>query len=303
MTSKLPFVFFGTPALATVFLDDLEAAGLVPALVVTAPDAPRGRGMKLASPPVKEWAFIRSIEVLQPEKLDAEFSSQLEARSLQLFVVIYYGKILPKAILDIPKHGALNIHFSLLPRWRGTSPVRAAILNDDREIGASIMLLDEKIDHGPIVAQKKISVPNWPVKASELEERLTRESARLLVEILPSWISNSISAHEQNHDLATHCPTLAKKDGLIRLADDSYKNVLKIRAFDTTIGTYALFERGPSTDSTSSPQASSGQAKTIRVQILDAHLENEKLVIDRVKPEGKREMTYDEFQRSGARPV
>jgi len=135
------------------------------------------------------------------------------------------------------------------------------------------------------------------------ESRLTRESARLLVEILPSWISNSISAHEQNHDLATHCPALAKKDGLIRLADDSYKNVLKIRAFDTTIGTYALFERGPSTDSTSSPQASSGQAKTIRVQILDAHLENEKLVIDRVKPEGKKEMAYGEFLRSGARPA
>ena len=316
---KLPFAFFGTPRLAAVFLDDLEESGYIPSLVVTTPDRKQGRGMELTPPPVKVWAEKRDIEVLQPEQFDVEFSSKLEARSLQLFVIIYYGKVLPKAVLDIPKHGVLNIHFSLLPRWRGTSPVRAAILNDDREVGTSIILLDERIDHGPVVAQKCIEVPGWsqgkdglarrsfprpsealreggseggPPRASELEERMTHESAKLLIEIMPSWVAGDIEAQEQNHDLATHCPTLEKDDGRITLSDDPYQNLLKIRAFDTTIGTHAFFER---------------DSKRIRVQILDAHLDPStdggKLLIDRVKPEGKREMAYEEFARSGVKPI
>lgn len=288
-TTKIRFAFFGSPRLAAVFLDDLEQAGYIPSLVVTSPDQKAGRGMKLSPTPVKLWAEQRNIEVLQPERLDDEFNYKLRSTNYELFVVIYYGKILPRTVLGIPRLGALNIHFSLLPRWRGTSPVRAAILNDNREIGTSIIRLDEKIDHGPVVAQKKIPIPNWPIKASELEERMTHESAKLLADILQSWIKGEIEAHEQNHDLATHCPTLTKKDGLINLSDNPYQNLLKIRAFDTTIGTYTFFERS---------------GKRIRVQILDAHLDaNERLTIDRVKPEGKREMTYDEFLRSAPTPI
>src|SRR3989344_1280130 len=297
---KLPFAFFGTPRLASVFLDELEQASYVPSLVVTSPDKRQGRGLKLTPSPVKMWGEQRGIEVLQPETFDDDFFYKLQATGCELFVVIYYGKVLPKAILDIPKHGVLNVHFSLLPRCRGTSPVRAAILNDDRTVGTSIILLDEKIDHGPIVAQKKIAVPDWPVspgeksrrgeppRASELEEQMTHESAKLLIDILPSWIRGDIEAHEQNHDVATHCPTLTKKDGLINLSDDSYRNLLKIRAFDTTIGTHTFFERS---------------GEKIRVQILDAHLDpSGTFVIDRVKPEGKREMKYEDFLRSGGQP-
>jgi methionyl-tRNA formyltransferase len=282
------FGFFGTPRLAAVFLDELETLGLVPSLIVTTPDKRRGRGMKLAPPPVTQWAQKRGINLLQPEKFDAEAAAALRAAAADVFIVIYYGKILPRAILDIPKRGTLNIHFSLLPRWRGTSPVRAAIANDDRDVGTSIILLDEKIDHGPVIAQKKIELPEWPPRASDLEERATLESAKLLVGILPSWIAGEIDAHEQNHDLATQCPAYEKADGLLDLADDPYKNLLKIKAFDTTVGTHAFFERG---------------GKKIRVGILDAHLQRGSLVIDRVKPEGKREMAYEEFLRSGAKPI
>ena len=293
--SDVKFAFFGTPELATVVLDALEGAGYSPALVVTTPDQKKNRGMKPTQSPVKQWAGKRGVETIAPETLDDAAAKILRSKNCDLFIVIYYGKVLPKEILDIPAHGTLNIHFSLLPRWRGTSPVRAAIINDDREIGTSIILLDEKIDHGPVIAQKKVVVPEWPPRAQEMETLAARESAKLLVEILPSWLLGDIQAHDQNHDVATYCPNITKEDGLLNLADDAvptdrqaYKNLLKIRAFDTSVGTYAFFERA---------------GKKIRVGILDAHIQNGALVIDRVKPEGKREMSYEEFLRSGARPV
>jgi methionyl-tRNA formyltransferase len=282
------FAFFGTPELAAVFLDDLESRGLVPSLVVTTPDKRQGRGMVLTPPPVKVWAEKRGIPVIQPETYDADTIEKMQRDAYDVFVVIYYGKLLPKAVLETPKRGVLNVHFSLLPRWRGTSPVRAAIRNDDREAGTSIMLLDEDLDHGPIIAQKKFVPSPWPPRASELEKELTHESAKLLTDILPHWLNADIEAREQNHEIATLCPAYEKIDGLLLLHDDPYTNLLKIRAFDTTVGTYALFERS---------------GKKIRVQILDAQLENGSLVIQRVKPEGKRDMSYEEFLRSGAQPV
>jgi len=293
-SKDIRFAFFGTPELACVFLDDLETSGLVPSLVVTTPDKARGRGMEVTSPPVKTWAQKRNIPVIQPEDFD-EIPEALKEDIFDVFVVIYYGKLLPRTVLGIPKHGVLNIHFSLLPRWRGTSPVRAAIANDDKEVGTSIILLDERIDHGPLIAQKRIAVPEWPPKASALEEEATLESAKLLIDMLPSWLAGDIEAREQNHDIATLCPAYTKEDGLLDLNGDPYRNLLKIRAFDTTVGTHSFFER---------PSTNSGQAaKRIRVGIVDAHIENGKLVIDRVKPEGKKEMGYEEFARSGAKPA
>ena len=286
--NKIRFAFFGTPELATVVLDTLESAGYLPTIVVTTPDQKKNRGMQLTASPVKQWASKREIETIAPETLDDATAEILRLKNCDLFIVIYYGKVLPKEILDIPARGTLNIHFSLLPRWRGTSPVRAAILNDDHSIGTSIILLDEKIDHGPVIAQKKIVVTEWPPRAQEMEALATRESAKLLVEILPSWLLGDIQGHEQNHDVATYCPSVAKEDGLLNLADDAYKNLLKIRAFDSTVGTYAFFERSN---------------KKIRVNILGAHIENDLLIIDTVKPEGKKEMRYEEFLRSGAKPL
>jgi len=309
--SDVKFAFFGTPELATVVLDALEEAGYLPTLVVTTPDQKKGRGMKLTQSPVKQWANRRDIEIIAPETLDDNVAKMLRLKNCALFIVIYYGKVLPKEILAIPAHGTLNIHFSLLPRWRGTSPVRAAILNDDRSIGTSIILLDEKIDHGPVIAQKKIVVPEWPPRARELEALATRESARLLIEILPSWIVGDIQAHEQNHDVATYCPKIIKEDGLLNLADNPYKNLLKIRAFDSTVGTYTFFEKRRGLDRAKgavgrTPNETSSHGvlgKKIRVGIIDAHIENNLLVIDKVKPEGKKEMGYAEFLRSGAKPI
>ena len=284
----MKFAFFGTSRIAVGILDELQKLGYVPALVVAAPDGKKGRGMKLTPPPTKVWALERNIPILQPAALHSDILENVGVSNLDVFVVVDYGKILPKSLLDIPKHGSLNVHFSLLPRYRGASPIRSAILNDDSNIGTSIILLVEKLDEGPIVAQKPIHPPHWPMRASELENIFIAESGRLLAQILPEWIAGNIEAREQNHDVATYCEKIRKVDGLLDLRADHYQNLLKMHAYEGWPGTYAFFERS---------------GKKIRVQVLDARVENASLVIERVKPEGKREMNYDEFLRSGATPA
>ncbi|OGG45672.1 methionyl-tRNA formyltransferase [Candidatus Kaiserbacteria bacterium RIFCSPHIGHO2_01_FULL_50_13] len=280
----MKFVFFGTGNIAVGVLEELSAAHLVPALITTAPDKPAGRGKKLTPPPVKAWANMHSISAIQPEKLDSQYLKNLRALKADVFVVADYGKILPKELLKIPKHGTLNMHPSLLPRLRGPSPIRTAILNDDKNIGVTIMLMDEKMDHGPIVAQRPIPPPqDWPPHGRELDELLAHGGGKLLAEILPTWLRGDIVPQPQNHDLATYSEKIKKEDGLVNLAYEPRKNLLKVRAYDGSPGAYAFFEKN---------------GKKLRVRITDAHLdENGSFTIDRVIPEGKKEMSYEEFLR------
>lgn len=292
--NDIRIIFFGVPDLAVYVLEELQQAGLLPEAVVTSPDKPRGRRLQLSPSPVKEWAQERGIRVLQPERMDASFAKEIEGIGCDVCVVVAFGKILPKRILDAPAHGTLNIHPSLLPRYRGASPVRSAILRGEREFGVSVMVLDEEMDHGPIVAQKRIEPEMLPPHALALEERLMREGGRMLAQALPSWIAGDIASHEQNHDIATYCEKIEKEDGLLDLSADPLENLRKIRAYEGWPGTYAYFARpgaGP---------VRAGAGKRIRVKILAAHLEGGALVIDTVKPEGKSEMSYGEFLRSGA---
>lgn len=283
-----PFVFFGTGHIARAVLEELLHAALLPALVVTAPDRAQGRGLTLTPSPVAALSAEHRIDTLKPSKLDDECISNLAARRSTLFVVADYGAILPKKLLDIPPRGTLNMHPSLLPRLRGPSPIRGAILRDEKKVGVSIMLLDEKMDHGPIVAQKEVPISEWPPRGSILDEALSHAGGKLLAQILPLWVQGDIEARPQNHDLATYCDKFSKEDGLLDLNADRYQNLLKIRAFEGWPGTFAFFERN---------------GKRIRVQILDAEFEQGQLLIKTVKPEGKREMSYEEFIRSGARAL
>ncbi|MBI2617842.1 methionyl-tRNA formyltransferase [Candidatus Kaiserbacteria bacterium] len=272
-------VFFGTDKFPAIVLDELKKAGLLPTLIITAPDRKKGRGMKLTSPLVKLWAQENGIECLQPETLDGHVISTLNTKPHALFIVAAYGKILPKGLLQVPEYGVLNVHPSLLPRLRGASPIRSTILNDEKETGVSIMLVDEKIDHGPIVAQEKVTVEDWPPRASELEEALARKGGALLAEVLPKWIEGKITSHEQEHENATFSKKIRREDGLIDLNGDAYQNLLKIRAFDGWPGTY-FFVGGK------------------RIKITDAEVRDGKLEILRVIPEGKKEMSYKTFLKT-----
>ena len=289
---EISFVFFGAGPIGARALKELEAASLFPSLVITSPDAPAGRGRVLTPSPVAAWATAHGIETLRPEKLDSEFLDLLQATGSKLqailFVVVDYGKILPKRLLDIPPRGTLNMHPSLLPRLRGPSPIRSAILTDEKKTGVSVMLLDEKLDHGPIIAQRTLTIEKWPPKGRELDEILSSAGGKLLAEIIPLWAKEELEPQEQNHDLATYCAQFSKEDGRLDLNENSYKNLLQIRAFDGWPGTYTFFERG---------------GKKLRVKILEARLENDKLIIEKVVPEGKGEITYSEFLRTGATPL
>jgi len=130
--NNIPFVFFGTPEFAVSILEELKDAKIVPSLIVTAPDKPKGRGLVLTPPPVKIWAQLHNIPVVQPAKLDNDFTEKLKNSSYKLFVVAAYGKIIPKAVLDIPTNGTLNVHPSLLPKYRGASPIQSQILADEK---------------------------------------------------------------------------------------------------------------------------------------------------------------------------
>ena len=283
------FAFFGTPHIATIVLDQLEAQGLVPTLVITAPDKPSGRGLELKQSPVKVWALERGIDTLTPETLkNPDVIAELQNTDWDVFVVAMYAKIIPRAVLDIPAGGCLNVHPSLLPRFRGPSPVLSAILADERETGVTIMQLDEKMDEGPIVAQAKIVLEEgdgWPPKGSEFEALLAQTGGDLLAEVLPLWVAGKITPEPQDHTQATYTKKFTDADAFLdvsklhldtKIDREAY---LKIRAFDTSPRPYFIAKSGK------------------RVIIKDAQWEHSKLVITRVTPEGKKEMDYADFLR------
>lgn len=291
---KVNFVFFGSSKFSLIVLDELEKAGCVPRLIVTSPDKKIGRGLHTRSSDVKIWAETRHIPVLTPERLkDPHVQEELKQASVkneaEVFVTASYGKIIPQAILNIPKHGTLNIHPSLLPEFRGPSPIESAILEPHTngkagKTGVTIMLTDEEVDHGPIIAQKEIVVPNWPPYAETLEDTLAREGAILLAETLPKWISGEIQPQEQKHGAATFTKKFTSEDGLVNLEDDPHVNIRKIRAFHQSPGAYFFIEH-TKTD------------QKIRVKIKTADIEDGALKLGRIVPEGKKEMNYEDFLR------
>jgi methionyl-tRNA formyltransferase len=277
-------IFFGTPDTSVEIFDYLLKSGIKPKFVVTNPDKPQGRKMIITPSPVKIWAVKNELEVLQPENLKGEeIEKILKEAGCDVFIVVAYGGIIPKKILNLPKHGTLNVHYSLLPKYRGASPVESQILNDDKDLGISIMQIDEKMDHGPIIATEKLesSFFNWPPDTLSLRQKYNEIAGKLLVNILPKWIKGDIKAVDQNHDVATYTKKINSEDRLIDLNEDAYKNLLKIQAFKTW-GTYFFSERN---------------GKKIRVNIKEAEIKDGKLLIKKVVPEGKKEMTYEEFLR------
>ncbi|MEK7582007.1 MAG: methionyl-tRNA formyltransferase [Patescibacteria group bacterium] len=275
--SKAKIVFFGTPDFAVTILETLKEKGVMPNIVVTRVDKPQGRKMILTSPPVKIWAQKNNIPVLQPEKLDYDFLYKLKTTDCELFIVAAYGKILPKTILEIPLKGVLNVHPSLLPKFRGPSPIESAILAGEKETGVTIMLLDEEMDHGPTIKSEKLKIKN-EIKASELEKELARIGGNLLADIIPKWIAGEIKTKEQNHSEATYTQKIKKEDGLIDLNGNAEENYCKYRAFDAWPGIYFFVNKK-------------------RVIIKNVELTNGEFKINRVLPEGKKEMNYPDFLR------
>jgi len=311
-TNKATIVFFGTPEFAVPSLKALIDNGYHVVAVVTNPDKPIGRKQVITPSPVKELAKKHGIPVLQPEKLDANYKLQTINYKPDIFIIASYGKIIPKDVLAIPKHGTLNVHPSLLPKYRGPSPIQAAILKGEEKTGVTIMLTDEKMDHGPILAQKalenvRFSAEGGKVQSSkfnELYEALAKLGAELLVETLPKWLAGEITPEEQDHAKATYTKILKKEDGKIDWEHSAEEIERKIRAFEVWPGSWSMARiRGKNTrikvieakiDGDRDFAVKPGSLIKKKGDLLVAS-RNKFLVIEKLQLEGRKTITGSEF--------
>lgn len=208
-------LFAGSPAIASPCLKALLEAGETIVAVLSQPDRPVGRGQQMLSPAIAQLAKEKGLKLLQPEKIrHAAFYKDCRALDYDLMVVVAYGKMLPREILEIPKYGCLNIHYSLLPKYRGAAPVQWALINGEVQTGVTSMFLNEKMDAGDILLQKKIMIPEEDDSAL-LSQRLATMGAELLLETLEKMTQGTLARTVQNEAEASFAPLLKKEDGLL----------------------------------------------------------------------------------------
>ena len=278
----MKFVFFGTPEFAAIILEKLINAGYVPEAVVCNPDRPVGRKKIITPPPTKVLAEKYGIKIHQPETL-ANSKFEIRNSKLDFFVVAAYSQIIPKEILSIPRLGAIGVHPSLLPKYRGSSPIQSAILNGDEETGVSLYLMDDKMDHGPILAQREIK--NYSIKDDisiknryelrimnyeNLLKNLAELSADLLIETLPKFLKGEINPLPQDESQATYTKKFITEDGRVDLKKDNPLLIeRKIRALNPEPGVFTFID---------------GK----RVKLLEAKISDGKIVITKTQIEGKK---------------
>jgi len=227
---KYRIIFFGSPEFAIPSLEALYEKEEVIA-VVTQPDKPKGRGLKPSPSPVKAWASSKGLKVLEPIKLkDPQFIQILKDLSPDLIVVCAYGKIIPKEILEIPKFGCWNIHASLLPKYRGASPINWAILEGEKETGITIMLMDEGLDTGPILLQKKIPISEND-DANSLSQKLAQLGKETILSAIELHKKGELKIIPQPEEGISYAPILKKEDGFFTFEEPAEKIEKKIKAF------------------------------------------------------------------------
>ncbi|MDT3694435.1 MAG: methionyl-tRNA formyltransferase [Mucispirillum sp.] len=233
-------IFMGTPEIAVPSLKALVENGFDIPLVITQPDKPKGRGQAVQYPPVKEYALTAGLEVYQPEKIknNTEVMEKLKSISPDFFAVAAYGKILPQEVLDIPKIAPVNVHFSLLPKYRGPAPVNWAIMNGEEETGVDTMLMDAGMDTGDILLTAK--TPILKKNAGELADELAVTGAELLIKTLNEF--ESITPIKQDNDKATKAPMMNKEMGLINWSQDASQIERMIRAFTPWPASYSMLD-------------------------------------------------------------
>ncbi len=238
MEQNRRIIFMGTPAFAVPTLQQLHESsveqGWQVVAVVTQPDRPVGRGKKVIFSPVKEYAVAQGLPILQPHNLGKEPAMVDALRELEpdLLVVAAFGQILRQEVLDLPRHGAINVHASILPAYRGASPITAALLNGERTTGNSIMLMDAGVDTGPVLVQRKLPIQPQDTAAT-LGERLAADGAALLVQTLPHWLAGDLTPTPQAElpGEVSHCQMIGKGDGQIDWQRSAEQIERKVRAY------------------------------------------------------------------------
>ncbi len=292
-------VFMGTPDFAVptlkALIEHYDVVG-----VVTQPDRPVGRKRKIQPSPIKIVAQEAGIPILQPHSLrkEAEAVEQLAQWGADIFVVAAFGQILPQNVLDIPPHGSINVHASLLPRWRGAAPIQAAIRAGDKETGITIMLMDAGLDTGPMLSQRAIAIAPEETGQS-LHDKLAQLGAELLIEALPQYLNGEIKPTPQPEEGVTYAPQIKKEDGLIDWGQSAEDIERQVRAFTPWPGTFTFWNstqlkihRGE----VMKGNAPAGNVVAIGEQIAVGTGEG-LFVLKQVQPAGKKIMDIDAFLR------
>jgi methionyl-tRNA formyltransferase len=297
----MKLVFCGTPLFAVPSLERLAAAGFDLQLVVTQPDRPQGRGMELTASPVKQSALKLGLPILQPEKIkkNEEFQARLTRLRPDAIIVVGYGRIIPPWMLELPPYGNINVHASLLPKYRGAAPIQWAIANGEKISGVTTMLLNEGLDTGDILLQRKIEVRPEDT-AVTFAPRLAELGADLIVETLRGLEEKQISPVPQDDSKATLAPILKKEDGVVDFRRSAVEIHNRLRGFQPWPGAYTQF-RGKNLKFVSSrPEDASAKLSPGEMRVGDEKLfvgcsGGSVLELLQVQPEGKKIMTAREF--------
>jgi len=304
----MKLVFCGTPQFAVHSLEKLAAQGFDIQLAVTQPDRPQGRGMELMAPPVKQAAAKLGIPVIQPEKIrkNDEFQNQLQAINPDVIIVVGYGRIIPPWMLQLPPHGNINVHASLLPKYRGAAPIQWAIARGETVTGVTTMRIDEGLDTGDILLKRAMELRPEDT-AETLSPRLAALGAELLVETLHGLEHGKIFANPQNHAEATLAPILKKNDGLIDFQWTAREIHNRLRGFQPWPGIYTRFKGKNLKITSAMPVQAPLQAGPGELRMADNNLllgcgSGTVLELLQVQPEGKKVISAREFI-SGYRPA
>jgi methionyl-tRNA formyltransferase len=277
----MKYVFFGTPRFAAIILDRLIRADMPPVALVCNPDRPVGRKKIITPPPTKQLVVDEklSVQIFQPEKLDTSFIEALRALKPDFFVVAAYAKIIPQTVLDIPRLGTLGTHPSLLPKYRGASPIQSVLLAGEEQTGTTIYAMDEKMDHGGIYAQKSMTIAADETYLS-LQEKLAQLSAETLIETIPIFYSGAIQPRKQDEATATFTKKFTTEDGFIDENDlraaqngndtENARAILrKINALNPEPGVWTTLN-------------------SKRIKLLEAKIEHESLKLISIQEEGQK---------------
>ncbi|HWC16383.1 MAG TPA: methionyl-tRNA formyltransferase [Terriglobales bacterium] len=303
----MKLVFCGTPQFAVPTLEALIKAGHDIPLIVTQPDRPQGRGLALSASPVKQSAVRHHLPIEQPEKIknNAEFRALLERVAADAIIVVAYGRIIPPWMLTLPKYGNINLHASLLPKYRGAAPIQWAIAEGERVSGATTMLLNEGLDTGDILLQRELAI-NPEDTAITYGQRLAYTGADLMVETLRSLESGSINPQPQDHSRATLAPILKREDGEANFSVPAQRVYDRLRGFQPWPGCFTTLRNRKLTITSAKPVSPLDQHSPGELFVDGNRLfvicNNSALELLEVQPEGKRRMSVGEFIR-GYRPA
>lgn len=306
MIQPLNLVFCGTPQFAVPTLEKLVVAGFALRLALTQPDRPKGRGLELVASPVKQAALRLGVSLFQPEKIknNEELQARLREINPDAIIVVGYGRIIPKWMLDLPRFGNINLHASLLPKYRGAAPIQWAIANGESVTGVTTMRIDEGLDTGDILLQQELGIADDDT-AETLSPKLAEIGAELMIETLRGMDAGTIKSRSQDNAAATLAPILTKEEGRLDFSRSAQETYNRFRGFQPWPGAFTTF-RGKGLNVTRMMPASELVplgTLLVRGNRLLAGCGNDSAVeLLELQPEGKRRMPASDFVR-GYRPL